>query len=72
MALPRHHLAKGKQGRRRSHLALKAKKLTACAHCKKQIITHAVCKYCGYYKGKEIINVLAKELKKKEKKHSHK
>ena len=72
MALPRHHLAKGKQGRRRSHLALKSKKLTTCAHCKKQIIAHTVCKYCGYYKGKEIINVLAKELKKKEKKHSHK
>jgi len=72
MALPRHHMAKGKQGRRRSHLALKPKKLTACLHCKRMILAHAVCKYCGYYKGKEIINILAKELKKKEKQHSHK
>ncbi|HBT81095.1 MAG TPA: 50S ribosomal protein L32, partial [Candidatus Yanofskybacteria bacterium] len=47
MALPRHHMAKGKQGRRRSHLALKPKKLTACLHCKRMILAHAVCKYCG-------------------------
>jgi len=26
-----------------------------------------VCKYCGFYNGKEVVNVLAKELKKKEK-----
>ncbi len=62
-------MAKGKQGRRRSHLALKPKKLSICSHCKKSIMPHMVCKFCGYYKGKEVINVLAKELKKKEKQH---
>ncbi|KKT81000.1 MAG: 50S ribosomal protein L32 [Candidatus Yanofskybacteria bacterium RIFCSPHIGHO2_02_FULL_44_12b] len=73
MAVPRHHMAKGKQLRRRSHLALKPKQLTACSHCKKMILPHLVCKNCGHYKGKEIINVLAKELKKKEKqKHRQK
>ena len=29
---------------------------------------HMVCKFCGYYKGAEAVNVLAKELKKREKK----
>jgi len=71
MALPRHHMAKGKQKRRRSHLALKVKKMTICSHCKKSVMPHTVCKFCGFYKGKEVVNVLAKELKKKEKKHSH-
>lgn len=61
-------MAKGKQGRRRSHLALKPKQLVACSHCKRKIMPHTVCKFCGYYKGKEVVNVLAKELKKKEKK----
>jgi len=60
-------MAKGKQSRRRSHLALKPLNLAVCSHCKKEIMPHIVCKYCGYYKGKEIVNVLAKELKKKEK-----
>jgi len=60
-------MAKGKQKRRRSHLALKPLKLTSCPHCKREILPHAVCNFCGYYKGREVINVLAKELKKKEK-----
>jgi large subunit ribosomal protein L32 len=68
MAVPRQHLAKGRQKRRRSHLALKALKLSACSHCKKKIVPHTVCKSCGYYGGKEVVNVLAKELKKQEKK----
>ena len=68
MAVPRHHMAKGKQKRRRSHLALKPKKLVKCSHCGREILSHAVCKHCGYYKGREVVNVLAKKLKKKEKK----
>ncbi|MBI2062114.1 MAG: 50S ribosomal protein L32 [Candidatus Yanofskybacteria bacterium] len=68
MAVPRHHMAKGKQLRRRSHLALKPKNLARCSHCGKMIMSHIVCKFCGYYKGKEVVNVLAKELKKREKK----
>lgn len=66
-AVPRHHMAKGKQLRRRSHLALKPLKLTLCLQCKKPALPHLVCKNCGYYRGQEVVNVLAKELKKKEK-----
>lgn len=61
-------MAKGKQLRRRSHLALKKRQLLSCAQCKKMIMPHAVCKYCGYYKGREVVNVMAKALKKAEKK----
>ena len=68
MAVPKFHLAKGRQKRRRSHLALRSKNLVSCSHCKRKIMPHVVCKFCGYYKGTEIVNVLAKELKKKEKK----
>lgn len=67
MAVPRHHMAKGKQLRRRSHLALKPKGLSICAQCGKKVLPHTVCKHCGYYKGKEVVNVLAKKLKKSEK-----
>ena len=63
-------MAKGKQLRRRSHLALKANALTKCAHCAKMIMPHQVCKFCGFYKGREVVNVLGKELKKREKRTS--
>jgi large subunit ribosomal protein L32 len=66
MPEPRKHTTKGRQGRRRSHLALKPKKLISCSHCKRRILSHKMCAACGYYKGKEVVNVLAKELKKKE------
>ncbi len=61
-------MAKGKQLRRRSHLALKGKSLVKCSHCAKMIMPHQVCKFCGFYKGREVVNVLGKELKKQEKK----
>jgi len=67
MAVPRHHMAKGKQLRRRSHLALKGSVLSKCSHCGKMTMPHQVCKFCGFYKGREVLNVLAKELKKREK-----
>jgi large subunit ribosomal protein L32 len=68
MGVPRAHSTRGQKGRRRSHLALTKVGLVSCSHCNKPTVPHQVCKYCGYYKGKETINVLAKELKKKEKK----
>jgi large subunit ribosomal protein L32 len=34
--------------------------LIACPKCKKPILAHAACKYCGFYKGKEVVNVMAK------------
>lgn len=61
-------MAKGKQLRRRSHLALSSQLTRACAQCGKQIKPHMVCKYCGYYKGREVVNVLAKQMKKAQKK----
>ena len=61
-------MAKGKQLRRRSHLALKRQVLKACSQCKKMIRPHTVCKFCGYYKGREVVNVMARQLKKAEKK----
>ena len=67
MGVPRAHSTRGQKGRRRSHLALKKTALTSCPHCKKPKLSHAVCGYCGFYKGREIINVIARELKKKEK-----
>lgn len=60
-------MAKGKQLRRRSHLALKGKSLVKCSHCGRMIMPHQACKFCGHYKGVEATNILARQLKKREK-----
>lgn len=65
MAVPKWHRSKSRQGQRRMHLYIKAQKLAACSHCKKEILPHIVCPYCGYYKDKEIINTLKKKEQKK-------
>lgn len=67
---------KGKRNRVRSHHALKIRALATCTHCKVEIYPHTVCKNCGWYKGKQVIDVLAKldkkQRKKKEKElHEH-
>ena len=61
---------------RRSHHALVAAALYSCPHCGKAILPHRMCSNCGHYKGRQVIDVLAKldkkERKKKEKElHAH-
>lgn len=49
------------------HKHIKRVLLNVCPKCKKPILSHTVCKNCGYYKGAQIIDVLS-DLTKKEKK----
>ena len=67
---------KSARNQRRSHHALETAQLSICSHCKKEVLPHTICQNCGYYKGRQIIDVLAKldkkERKKKEKElHAH-
>ncbi|MBI2023469.1 50S ribosomal protein L32 [Candidatus Giovannonibacteria bacterium] len=54
-------------GNRRSHHALLINGTQKCTKCGVVVLPHTTCENCGFYKGKEVINVLAK-LSKKEKK----
>ena len=68
--------SKGKRNRVRSHHALKPANFINCSHCRQVALPHLVCKNCGYYAGRRVIDVLAKldkkERKKKEKElHKH-
>lgn len=67
---------RSKTGMRRSHHALEPAQLSVCSHCSQSVLPHTVCANCGYYKGRQVIDVLAKldkkERKKKEKElHAH-
>lgn len=55
-------------GNRRAHHALKAAQFVACPKCGSKNLPHTVCLNCGTYKGKVIIDVLAKLDKKERKK----
>jgi len=65
--LPKRKLSKGARNRRRSHLALKPGSLSVCPSCKAAIRPHHVCPECGKYRGVEVIDMEAREAKKKSK-----
>ena len=67
---------KSAQNQRRAHHALGAVSTTRCSHCSALVPPHTLCRNCGYYQGRQVIDVLAKldkkERKKKEKElHAH-
>lgn len=53
------------------HIFIKAPTITVCQKCKKPVLPHTVCQNCGTYKGRQLIDVMAK-LSKKEKKEREK
>lgn len=52
-------------------MALDKTFLAICAKCGKAVLPHHICAYCGFYDGKEVIDIMAK-LTKKEKKRRKK
>ncbi|MBY0309537.1 50S ribosomal protein L32 [Patescibacteria group bacterium] len=52
---------KGQTGSRRSHHALKAPTLSKCTNCGADHRPHHMCLNCGFYKGRVVIDLLAKK-----------
>ncbi len=48
---------------RRSHHALKAATLATCANCGAQHRPHHMCLECGFYKGRQVIDLAAQKEK---------
>jgi len=71
MTVPKQRHTKSRRNKRRMHIFLEKPRLVFCPKCKKPVLPHTVCQNCGYYKGKEIIDVL-KKLDKKERKKREK
>jgi len=71
MAVPRHSHTRSKVGKTRMHKYIKPVVLSVCPKCRKPVLPHTACKNCGYYKGREVIDVLS-QLTKKEKKAKEK
>ncbi len=59
--LPKRKISRGRRDRRRSHLAIGKVHLVTCPQCHHKHLPHHVCPYCGYYAGREVIQVEEKE-----------
>ncbi len=71
MAVPKQRKTKSKRDQRRMHIFLASPFLATCPKCGKATKQHTMCHNCGYYKGKEVVNVM-KKLEKKERKAKEK
>lgn len=71
MAVPKKRTAKSKRNMRRSHHGLSRMHLSSCQRCHQPLPSHTVCANCGTYKGRAVIDVMAK-LEKKAKREKKK
>ena len=72
MSVPKKKLTRRKTRSRRAHHALKKVQLITCSKCKKPIRPHVACSFCGYYKGRIVIDVEKKLAKKRSKREQKK
>ncbi|MFA5249703.1 MAG: 50S ribosomal protein L32 [Candidatus Paceibacterota bacterium] len=68
MSVPKWNQTSSKRDQRRGNIFITPKNTNVCPKCGKAVLPHTVCSYCGFYKGREVINVMAK-LERKEKKN---
>lgn len=70
MANPKRRHSKERGRLRRTHYKLKQSGLTKCPQCGKSKRSHRICPHCGYYKGKQFIEIktVAEKRKEREKK----
>jgi large subunit ribosomal protein L32 len=57
MAVPKKKISKSRRNMRRSHHALPAVVLIECENCGEQKRPHHVCRACGHYGGREVVEV---------------
>lgn len=71
MGTPKQRHTRGRTGKRRSHHALGAIRLVKCSKCGARVLPHHICGICGTYAGKEVLKIISKAEKAKEKAHKH-
>ena len=64
MAVPKRKTSKARRDSRRAgNFNLTAPQLNECPQCHALVPSHTVCKTCGYYGGKSVVNMEQKEKK---------
>jgi len=55
MAVPKRRWSKQRTRTRKAHFKLTAPTLSVCPQCHQPKLAHRVCKNCGYYNGRQIV-----------------
>ncbi|MBI2969079.1 MAG: 50S ribosomal protein L32 [Bacteroidetes bacterium] len=57
MPNPKRRHSKTRQRKRRTHYKASAPSLATCSNCGEPILMHRVCPNCGFYRGKQAMEV---------------
>jgi len=57
MAVPKQKTSRAKRDKRRSHDSLAAPPRSTCPQCGEPKLPHRVCRSCGTYRGREVVQV---------------
>jgi large subunit ribosomal protein L32 len=53
---PKRRHSRQRKGKRRASISLSIPNAVVCPNCGVMNVAHAICKNCGFYKGKEYIS----------------
>lgn len=56
-AVPKTKVSRHRRGNRRQHLRLEAPTLVPCSQCGQLKRAHYVCKSCGTYRGRQVVEI---------------
>lgn len=56
-------MTRSKTGMRRSHHRADEARLSQCTNCEDLHVRHTLCKTCGFYRGKQVLDVTLKNKK---------
>ena len=57
MPNPKRRHSKARTSRRRAHDSLTTASVSECPNCHERKLPHRACPKCGYYKGREVLEV---------------
>ena len=57
MALPKGKISRARGRSRRANWKLTLPGIVECPQCHQKKLAHRVCKHCGYYNGKQVIDM---------------
>lgn len=57
MAVQKSKVSPSRRNNRRAHDALKKSNYKECENCGELTQSHHVCRFCGYYSGRQVVSV---------------
>ena len=63
MPLPKRRHSSSRQGKRRGEQKIDIPSISVCPNCKSPKLPHRACTVCGFYKGRQVLQIKSKEKK---------